>query len=180
MFRKILISIPMCCMFVFVIWTLENYAYHGSNMQYYVIDLKTMFENLNSTFTDTMFSSLQTLLGLLQKFNDYVNLDSTLQELKHLVSTDVSALTIVIYCWYIFVLLGKGFLVLVGYIGIVCVGFNAFIIACIQYVLLLFKFLVAPSWCYMGAIKNPYSFNPSSWVWSESSPLVPDSYWGSI
>lgn len=180
MFRKILLGIPFACIFVFVIWTIENYAYHGSDMQYYVLDLNTMFSNLNNTFTNTIFSAIQFAFNNIEKFNSYVNIDETLQQLRDMSNTDFSALTIVLYCYYILLLLGKGFLVLIGYIGLIGVALNGVIYACLEYVFLLFKFLVSPSWIYMKPKINPYSYDPSSWIWSESSPLVPNSYWGSI
>lgn len=180
MFRKMLLGIPFTCIFIFVIWTIENYAYHGSQMQYYVLDLNTMFNNLNTNFSNTMFSSLQFLFSNIQKFNDFVNIDDTLTELKDMSSTDFTALTIVIYCYYILVLLGKSFLVMIGYIALIGVGINGVIYSCLEYVFLLFKFLISPTWIYMKPSANPYSYDPSSWIWSESSPLIPDSYWGSI
>jgi FlaA1/EpsC-like NDP-sugar epimerase len=181
MFRKILISIPFSCIFLFLLWTCENYAMHGSEMQYYVLDLKTMFTNLNTNLTETITHAFNFLMTSYGRFSDYVNIDDTLTSIRTIANSGViNILTLAIYIEYIFKLIGQSVMLVVGFISYISVGFTQLMIACLNYVLLLFKFIVNPSWTYMKPSINPYSFDPSSWVWSESSPLIPESYWGSI
>lgn len=49
MIKKLLLSIITTFSFLFVIWTIQNYIYHGANMNKYTIDFIQWLEQLNNS-----------------------------------------------------------------------------------------------------------------------------------
>lgn len=49
MIKKLLLSIITSFSFLFIIWTIQNYIYHGANMTNYTIDFIQWLEQLNNS-----------------------------------------------------------------------------------------------------------------------------------
>lgn len=140
--KKIFISLIMVFMPFFVLWTIQNYLYNGSNMYMYNIDILTMIRQLSTLTGNDFVSSFNKLID---NFNVIVN-TTWLDMIETFNNLDCSDLfSFFAMCGQFFVGVGQFFYALFQFLYYGVVGVLSFFVDILLFSYRLLSFIVKPT-----------------------------------